>query len=91
MASMTAPTDPRPQFTTLGLALTQAFGGGPSLDQFQQIGPDRYILNSWPRASAKGPVTSTTSRDFSPLVAQVPVEAGSKSSPQARAVWPNLR
>jgi hypothetical protein len=50
MPTMTVPTDPRPQFTTLGLALTQAFGGGPSLDQFQQIGPDRYIIAGyWPQ------------------------------------------
>ena len=87
MATITAPTDPRPQFTTVGLALAHAFGGGPSLDQFQQIGPDRYILAGyWPQTPTRNSFPSR-----GPVVETPQPEVTSRSSASARAVWPNLR
>jgi hypothetical protein len=85
MATITAPTDPRPQFTTVGLALAHAFGGGPSLDQFQQIGPDRYILpNAWPTPKASG-------EGFSSAVAASQAAPEVKPRTAASALWPHLR
>jgi len=88
MPTMTVPTDPRPQFTTLGLALTQAFGGGPSLDQFQQIGPDRYIIAGyWPQTPTRNSFPSSGKT----VVETPPQPEAPRSSAAARAIWPNLR
>jgi hypothetical protein len=90
MATMTVPTDPRPQFTMVDLALAHAFGGGPSLDQFQQIGPDRYILaNSWPTPTP----TNKGGGGFSPAVSAEaqPQPEPSRSAAGALALWPNLK
>jgi len=45
MATITAPTDPRPQFSLAAIAVaSHCFGGRPSAE-VQQIGPDRW----WPQ------------------------------------------
>ena len=88
MATITAPTDPRPQFTTVGLALAHAFGGGPSLDQFQQIGPDRYILAGyWPKTPTRNSFPSNSAR----TVVESPQPEAPRSSAAARSIWPALR
>jgi hypothetical protein len=71
----------------VGLALSNYLSGRPSLDEVQQIGPDRYILpNAWPKQPA-------TDSNFSSAVAASPSvpEAAPKSSPAARSLWPHLR
>jgi hypothetical protein len=89
MPTMMVPTDPRPQFTTIGLALAHAFGGGPSMDQVQQILPntDLYIQpNSWPKPRPSG---LSGGGGFSGLAAS---QAAPETTPRtaAQALWPNL-
>jgi hypothetical protein len=52
--AMEVPRDNRRQYSMMDIALAHAFGGGPSLDQVQQIlpGVDLYVQpNAWPRPS----------------------------------------
>jgi hypothetical protein len=87
LATLTAPWDGRPQFSFLDLAVSNYAFGRPSLDEVQQIGPDRYILpNAWP-----APRPSVGGFSSSPAASQTAPEVAPKSSPGARAVWPNLR
>ena len=87
MPTMTVPTDGRPQFSFLEHAVSNNAFGRPSLDEVQQIAPDRYILpNSWrrPRPSGGGGGFSSA------VAASQPVpDAAPKSA--AHALWPNLR
>jgi hypothetical protein len=84
MATITAPTDGRPQFSFLDLALSNYAFGRPSLDEVQQIGPDRYILpNSWPTPRASG-------GGFSSSVAASQAAPDTKPRTPGQALWPNL-
>jgi hypothetical protein len=88
MANMSVPIDGRPQFSFLDLALNNVQGRGPTLDQVQQIGADRYIQpNAWPKPKP----SPTTNSGFSGLAASpTPVEVPKGSSKAAKALWPAL-
>jgi hypothetical protein len=86
MPTITVPQDGRPQFSFLDLALSNYTRGRPSLDEVQQIGPDRYILpNAWP-----APKPSVGGFSSAVAASQAVPDAGPKSSMAARAIWPNL-
>jgi hypothetical protein len=79
------PIDGRPQFTTIGLALSSVTGG-PGLDDVTQIMPgvDRYVVtNAWPRPkpSAGG---------FSGAIAASAAATERKPMSPAQRIWPNL-
>jgi hypothetical protein len=77
----TIPTDGRPQFSGLDVALFNAARGQMPLAGMSQIGPDRYVLaGTFPRPSP-------TPRAFSPAVAAT-ADAGPMTP--ARALWPDL-
>jgi hypothetical protein len=76
------PVDGRPQFTTIGLALSSVTGG-PGLGDVQQIlpGMDRYVVtNAWPkpRPTPSGAVAASAA-----ATEKRPMTPG-------RAIWPNL-
>jgi hypothetical protein len=82
MAMITAPVDGRPQFTTVGLALSSVTGG-PGLADVQQIAPDRYILpNAWPKPRP--------TPGFSGAIAASAAATETKPMTPAKALWPNL-
>ena len=84
MPTITVPQDGRPQFSFLDLALANYAFGRPSLDEVQQIGPDRYILpNAWPapKPSVGG---------FSSAVAASMSVPATKPRTPGQALWPNL-
>jgi hypothetical protein len=61
------PIDPRPQFSFVDLAVANAVHGGPSLDQVEQVGEDRYVLSppsqGWAGiTTAVRPLTRPTNR-----------------------------
>ena len=77
------PVDGRPQFNTLGLALSSVTGG-PGLDDVHQIMPgvDRYVVtNAWPRPKPT-PITAGTG-------AYAAAPTPQPKSP-ASALWPDL-
>ena len=83
--NISVPQDGRPQFSFVGLALSNYLYGRPSLDEVQQIGPDRYILpNAWPKPP-------TTNSNFSSAVAASQVAPEAKPRSAASALWPNLK
>jgi hypothetical protein len=83
----TVPKDGRPQFSFLDLAVANYLHGRPSLDEVQQIGPDRYILpNAWPKA----PMPSGPAGPVIPSAPSTDQEAP-QSAPAGRAIWPNLK
>jgi hypothetical protein len=84
--NISVPRDGRPQFSFVGLALSNYLYGRPTLDEVQQIGPDRYILpNAWPKPP-------TTNSNFSSAVAaSTSTPEPRKSSPGARSLWPDLK
>jgi hypothetical protein len=82
MARLNVPQDGRPQFTTVGLALSSVTGG-PGLDDVQRIAPDRYILpNAWPKAAP--------TPGFSGAIAASAAATETKPMTPAKALWPNL-
>ena len=84
MPTITVPQDGRPQFSFLDLALSNYTRGRPSLDEVQQIGPDRYILpNAWPapKPSVGGFSSAVTASQAAP---------DTKPRSAAQALWPNL-
>jgi hypothetical protein len=84
MPTMTVPTDGRPQFSFLDLALSNYVFGRPSLADVRQIGPDRFILpNAWPAPRASG-------GGFSSAVASTQAAPETKPRTAASALWPNL-
>jgi hypothetical protein len=84
MPTITVPQDGRPQFSFLDLAISNYALGRPSLNEVQQIGPDRYILpNAWP---APKPGVGGFS---SAVAASVAPETTKPRSP-GHALWPNL-
>jgi hypothetical protein len=86
MATITAPTDGRPQFSFLDLAISNHLFGGPSLDQVQQIAGDRYILpNAWPQ-----PQAASGGGGFSSAVAASPAQETTKPRSAGQALWPHL-
>jgi hypothetical protein len=90
MPNLTIPISPQRQYSMMDIALAHAFGGGPRLDQVQEIfpGAGRYIQpNVWPAARASGP---SGGGGFSGLAAKAPEPEAPRSSPQARALWPSL-
>jgi len=83
--NISVPRDGRPQFSFMGLALANYAFGRPSLDEVQQIGPDRYILpNAWPKPP-------TTNSNFSSAVAASQAAPEAKPRSAASALWPNLK
>jgi hypothetical protein len=88
MATLTAPWDGRAQFPMATIAMANASLGRPLFDGVDPVGcgSNMYMLrNSWP------PAPRSPSSGFSGAVAasQAPAEAP-RSSPGARALWPNL-
>jgi hypothetical protein len=89
MATVTAPTDGRPQFSMADLAVASYLLGHQSLPDVQQIlpGTDRYVLpNSWPT-----PKPTPTNSFSSAVAASQAAPEAPKSSAAARALWPALR
>jgi hypothetical protein len=87
MATMTVPTDPRPQFSFADLAVASHSLGLRGMPPTEQIGPDRYILAGyWPQTPTRNSFPSR-----GPVVETPQPEVTSRSSASARAVWPNLR
>jgi hypothetical protein len=83
--NISVPQDGRPQFSFASLALSNYLYGRPSLDEVQQIGPDRYILpNAWPPQPA-------TNSNFSSSVAASTSAPEPKPRTAASALWPNLK
>jgi hypothetical protein len=84
--NISVPQDGRPQFSFVGLALANYAFGRPSLDEVQQIGPDRYILpNAWPTPKAPAP-----SSNLSSAVAASVAPAETKPRSAGQALWPHL-
>ena len=88
MATMTVPTDPRPQFSFADLAVASHSLGLRGMPPTEQIGPDRYILAGyWPQTPTRNSFPSSGKT----VVETPPQPEAPRSSAAARAIWPNLR
>jgi hypothetical protein len=86
----TVPVDGRPQFDPVTIWLTNAAAGRWLTTGVEKmtVGGKYILQNTWPTPKPSAP----SSGGFSGLAAtaEAPAEVP-KSSPQARAVWPQLR
>jgi hypothetical protein len=82
----TVPVDGRAQYSFADVAVANASLGRMPWAGVEQVGPDRYVVaNSWPTPKP------TPTNNFSSLTAARAAEpAASRSSPGARAIWPDL-
>ena len=88
MATMTVPTDPRPQFSFADLAVASHSLGLRGMPPTEQIGPDRYILAGyWPKTPTRNSFPSNSAR----TVVESPQPEAPRSSAAARSIWPALR
>ena len=89
MATMTVPTDGRPQFDPSTVMISNALAGRWLTAGVETVTPGgKYILrNSWP------PAPRASGGGFSSAVAaaQAAPDGGPRSGAAARAVWPNLK
>jgi hypothetical protein len=81
------PPPGRRQYSVFDVAIAHGVAGVP-LGRFEQISPTAYVVSGqWPRPRPTTPSTSS----FSGLAASQAGPEAPRSSPGARAVWPNLR